>query len=242
MTEAELFKNDVFVVLQKPGRLFDIYNITSIILVLEERWNDKDMGLKVSVDLSMAGNDFLPKLHGISHTKTVDMFLHHEMFRTSLIECAISDNNKLMLNINKDLYCKFIKYLYCPKKLNPNHFSFEEIRQLSIMPLSAKTLQDFRNPQMWLLPKSALMKMARNIKCLIDYYMTAGDHFQPMPNFLQHGSLSKNKDGEIEYDLGPDSHIKCIEECLLTDVDELASKVKYRQKRKPDETPQKGQR
>ena len=63
------FKNDVYVILFKPGKTMDIYNITRILSYLESRYDDSHIGMKVALTLCLGGNDFIPKLNMISHTK-----------------------------------------------------------------------------------------------------------------------------------------------------------------------------
>ncbi|KAH3869527.1 hypothetical protein DPMN_032696 [Dreissena polymorpha] len=84
--------------------------------------------------------------------------------------------------------------------------------------------------------------MSKNIQCLIDYNLTAGDHSKQMPNFLLCVSLTKTDTGEIDVDLGPGSHINRIGECVVTDPEELALRLRKKGKRKQEETPQKGRR
>ncbi|KAH3891472.1 hypothetical protein DPMN_015574 [Dreissena polymorpha] len=236
------FKNSVFVILQKPVGLYDTYHVTDILTALEEKWNDKNIGMKLALVLSMAGNDFLPKLHGISHTKTVEVFLQYPHLRSSLFDFEHPSDCTIHVKLNPDIYTELIKYLYCAKKLNADDFSFDEIHQMSILPVNARSLEDYRNPQLWMPPISTIEKMSKNVQCLIDYYLTAGDHSKQMPNFLLCGSLTKTEKGEIEFDLGPDSHINRIGECVVTDPGELALRLRKKGKRKPEETPQKGRR
>ena len=45
--------NGVYVVLQKPHRIIDIYNITSIIRLLEHNESNSRYGLKISLGLCL---------------------------------------------------------------------------------------------------------------------------------------------------------------------------------------------
>lgn len=110
------------------------------------------------------------------------------------------------------------------------------------MPVNAKTINDYRNPQLWMPPASAVERLAKNVQCLIDYYLTAGHHCTEMPNFFVSGSFIKTKDGEIEYDLGPDSCLNGIHECLVSDVKDLTYRLRQQRKRKQDFTPTKRRR
>ena len=103
------FVHDVYVILEKPGKLFDVYNITSMIEVLEGGFNKKHIGMKVSMTLCLGGNDFLPKFHGISHKSILQMFFEHKDFLDNLF--IIPDNiedfdisTKVYLNLMKCVY------------------------------------------------------------------------------------------------------------------------------------------
>jgi hypothetical protein len=154
-------------------------------------------------------------------------------------ECS---GGKIRIHFSIEMYKEMIKMLYCSKKVDPRYFTYDEIRQMSIIPTNAKTILYYRSPQSWMPPASAIDQLGKNVECLIAYYMTAGTHNSPMPNFLQDGCLIKLKDGSIEYDLGPDVHIKDVKESLVIDQASLLEKMRQYQKRKPVKTPQKGQR
>lgn len=154
-------------------------------------------------------------------------------------ECS---GGKIRIHFSIEMYKEMIKMLYCSKKVDPRYFTYDEIRQMSIIPTNAKTILYYRSPQSWMPPASAIDQLGKNVECLIAYYMTAGTHNSPMPNFLQDGCLIKLKDGSIEYDLGPDVHIKDVKESLVIDQASLLEKMRQYQKRKLVKTPQKGQR
>lgn len=65
------FSNPVFVLLQKQGKK-TLYNITSMIEVRESYYQDSCIGGKVALALCMGGNNFLPKLHNITHSKVLN--------------------------------------------------------------------------------------------------------------------------------------------------------------------------
>ncbi|CAC5386649.1 unnamed protein product [Mytilus coruscus] len=44
------FKHSVYIILQKPGSTMDTYNITAISELLEKRWNDKYIGIKIATN------------------------------------------------------------------------------------------------------------------------------------------------------------------------------------------------
>ena len=64
------------------------------------------------------------------------------------------------------------------------------------------------NPQLWMPPASAMVKVADLVDLQIKYLMTAGKHDAPLPNFMSSGCLRKTSTGEVEYDLGPDVFAK----------------------------------
>ena len=68
--ESGKFITPVFVILQKPGQKIDIYNITSLLEMLEEGLNERYVGAKIAAGLCIGGNDFVPKFHGNSHYST----------------------------------------------------------------------------------------------------------------------------------------------------------------------------
>ncbi|WAR22724.1 hypothetical protein MAR_036393 [Mya arenaria] len=68
--------------------------------------------------------------------------------------------------------------------------------------------------------------MSKNVQCLLDYYLTAGGHSKQMPNFLLFGSLVQTNTGVTEFDLGPDTHVTSIGKCVVTDLEELALRLK----------------
>ncbi|CAC5425792.1 unnamed protein product [Mytilus coruscus] len=236
------FKNDVYVVLQKAGSLMDIYNVTKIIEILEKAWKEKYVAAKVAIALSLDGNDFLPKFHNITHSKTLDVFLQ-EKFRKSLINVEIIGSAPTV-KFNNAIYVDFVKTLYCSKKEKTEQLSFEEVRKITMKYTSSKREGKLKNPQLWMPPASALLKLATNVQCLIDYYLTAGYHNKDLPDFISRGCLKKTQAGEIEFDLGEESKIlnietiwKTSENTFTVPTDPIALG-----KRKSTETPQKGRR
>ncbi|CAC5396692.1 unnamed protein product [Mytilus coruscus] len=53
------FKIPVYVFLQKPGKIFDLYCITRMLEVLEKQLQDKHIGIKIALALCLGGNDFI---------------------------------------------------------------------------------------------------------------------------------------------------------------------------------------
>lgn len=120
------FKNPVYVILQKAGSIFDIYNVTQLIEILESAWHEKYFAAKVAIGLSLGGNDFLLKFHNITHSKTLELFCS-DAFRTELIRISVDDGT-CKEAIDKNTYFNFIKHLYCSQKKKTEKPSFDEIR------------------------------------------------------------------------------------------------------------------
>ena len=72
------FKNQVFVILQKPRSMIDIYNVTKMLEVFEQSFADQDIGMKLAVSICMAGNDFIPSCHEKSHDTILKHFVRDE--------------------------------------------------------------------------------------------------------------------------------------------------------------------
>ncbi|WAR16330.1 hypothetical protein MAR_030924 [Mya arenaria] len=122
-----------------------------------------------------------------------------------------------------ELDCTKLKVLKS-KKLTPKDFTYDEVRQLLILPWNAMSFEDYRNLQLWMPPISAIENMSKNVQCLIDYYFTAGGHSKQMTNFLLSGSLVQTDTGVTKFDLGPDTHVNSIGECGVTDPIEKVAK------------------
>ena len=117
----------VYVVLQKPHKKYDIYNITSIVQKLEQEYSDKKIAMKIAIVLSMGGNDFIPKIYQVSHKCLLRAFIDSQVFKDTLFDDI---NGELTLNSN--IYVDLIQYKYCPKKYRHLNLSFDKGRALSI--------------------------------------------------------------------------------------------------------------
>jgi hypothetical protein len=210
--ENSKFKNKVYVLLQKPGRKNDIYNITAILELLEATIPHPHIGLQVALVHCLGGNDYLPKFYGMSHVKVLSTFLKHPEFLTSLFPVASPVTNT---RLHIPTYINFIKCLYCPKKFDAMKLKFDEVCQVTIQLQNAKKGQKTRNPQSWMPPASVLQQLGKLVNCQVKYLFTAGDPVSPLPDFLTEGCLKKTEKGNIEYDLGPDSYIGDIEDMLV---------------------------
>ena len=127
----------------------------------------------------------------------------------------------------------FCKKMHCPKSVNYEKLTYEEIRQVSIKPPGKPT----KDPTQWLPPRSAIMKLVCLIQSQIDYLLTICKPEADLPDFIGNGGLRKTKEGDIMYDLGPDTRYADERE-LLTIPDEqmekrlLESKILSRKGRK----------
>lgn len=125
--ENDMFLNTVYVILQKPGSKYDIYNVTLMLELFEKAFLDKRIGTKLAIALCIGGNDFVPKFQQISHKTVVQMFLKPK-YRLSMLNYGPNESIKL----NEDCFVSFIKELYCPGKLNADSLSFETVRAITI--------------------------------------------------------------------------------------------------------------
>ncbi|XP_067660602.1 uncharacterized protein [Haliotis asinina] len=226
------YKNQVFVLLQKPKP--EMYNITGILELMESHFQNMSIGTTVAVSLCLGGNDFLPKFNGVSHKKWIETILNVPGCLTGILK---SEDGQM--HIDECLYIQLIKNIYCPPTLNADKLSLEDVRQLSIkMPR-----KDFRNPNLWMPPKTALQKIVKLINCHIQYLMTVWNHEADLPDFIASGCLTKHKEGAIEYNLGPDVHCNEVEKLLGKSEREMERVMrdarKQRNKRSCPETPDK---
>ena len=74
------FKNPVYVILQKTNAKNDVYNITSVIELLERVFDEKYVTMKIALCLCLGGNDFVPKGYDKSHDTILKMFLGKAKF------------------------------------------------------------------------------------------------------------------------------------------------------------------
>ncbi|KAL3856571.1 hypothetical protein ACJMK2_011306 [Sinanodonta woodiana] len=222
------FKNNVYVVIKKPGSAgkLDIYNTTGIVRALEMRYNEDEIAVVLSFSLSLGGNDFIPKFYGISHEKWLKSIFENETFRRNLFKIrSRPDSGHLSVTIDPGVYISLLKNFYCPNKHDAERFSLEEVRQLSIK-LPGK---DVRSPKLWMPPISALHSICKLI------------NKAELPNFMEGGGLKKVGD-LIEYELCPHVHYDNIEDLLRNpeeDFKEALTRARMRRQRKRElnETP-----
>ncbi|CAG2250908.1 PCF11 [Mytilus edulis] len=223
------YKHPVYIILQKPGSTMDVYNVTAILQLLERRWNDRYIGIKIAIFLCLGGNDFLPKFYNLSHLNVVSTIVATDHIFQNLVRAEENEmDQQTFLNVtfSQESYRELIELLYCPKTLDSTMLSFEEIRQLTVKAPTAKISDPPRNYALWMPAASVLNKLSLNINCLIKYYISAGQHTAFLPNFLQDGCLLKLSSGEIEYNLGSEASVDSESEILIYPPKELASKLK----------------
>ncbi|XP_070203435.1 uncharacterized protein [Littorina saxatilis] len=227
------FQHPVHVMLQKAKGMSDVYNITAIVEQLESRFGHY-AALKIAILLSMGGNDFLPKFHGITHSKllqtVMEQGLLHSLFSFS------SQSGKLVTgNIKEDVYLKLLMSLYCPTQFDLSKLSFEEVRQYSTKRPRQATVN---NPQQWMPPKEALSLIVNMINWQIAYLFTAGQHSSNLP-MMQGPPLFSTTEAST-WGSAPIEDLCLIPDHVLARSFEIARRQGT--KRTPEDTPQKGQR
>lgn len=113
------FKYPVYVWLQKNKP--EIYDITSIIEVIENRFKYKYVGALLAILLSMGGNDYLPNFHGISNEKLLNAVFEDIEMLTSLVQFQ-ERNQTYQCILNVDLYFKLYSKLYYPNNVEKGKF------------------------------------------------------------------------------------------------------------------------
>jgi hypothetical protein len=224
--EDGTFKYPVYVFLQKKSKHFDFYNITGIIQVLERKYGEKHVAVKVAVGLCIAGNDFVPKMYSVAHKKVLDLVMKDE-FRNTLISVTPPQ-----VTLNEDVYIELVKHFYCPKNKDCKTATFEEIRQATIISRYAAGTRGTRNPQLWMPPQSVLQRVAKLITLQIEYLLTIGKPDADLPQFLSSGCLKKTDDGAIEYDFGQEAY------AIVSEITTTAQRAQKRPNE--DGTPRKG--
>ena len=216
------FKIQVFVWLNKKKP--ELYNITGIVMLIETYTRKQHSAATIAVALCMGGNDFLPSYHGMTHETLVSTVLNNRRMLENFLKFTYTSSDKAVAcTVSEDVYLMLLKTLYCPSNLNCDIFTMKEVRQLSI---KLPNRSEFRHPQSWMPPESALKNLCRLTQCQADYLMTAGDHSAELPNFVERGCLIKSNDGHVAYNLGNDTYTR--EKKLLLEIpeDELSAKMK----------------
>ena len=235
------FMNAVYVVLQKPHRMIDVYNITSIIRLLEHNESNNRDGLKVSLGLCLGGNDFIPKLQHIGHSKVLKLLMNSQYFLTKLFKIETSS-----ITLDTTVYKDFVKHLFCGKG-DPDKMSYDAIRHKSmIKQRKSSTLTPgiprmLNDPDKWMPPASAIERLAELVNLQIKYLQIAGQHDADLPKFLGFACLRQTLTGQIEYDFGDESSLTNLDISAVTELCVTPTKTKGRKRTTPT-TPQRGQR
>ena len=220
----QTFKNDVYLILKKPGKHTkpDIYVVTKIVERLEQLYRCKDISVIVSISLCIGGNDFLPKFYGISHTDWMEAILNEPVTSNLYRILRHSVTNKIIdIELNEDVYLSIVKKLYCPRGLNVDSLSIEDVRQISIK-YPGKSI---RNPQQWMPPVTALKKVICLVNSHIKYLLTVCKPESDLPDFLSNGGIRQSNEGVIVYDLGPDVRYTNESEILSIEEGQLKEKI-----------------
>ena len=200
-----------------------MYNITGIILQLENFFEQKHVGAIIAISFCIGGNDFLPNFHGISHESILTAVTTDKNILSGLIRFTYKPSGEVLkCTIDEEMYLKLMKKLYCPNNLNEELLSLEEVSQLAIKPPNKS---EFRHPQSWMPPETALKKLCQRTQCQIDYLMTCYDHSADLPDFLSKGCLLKSKDGDVVYDLGENIHTGDKTSLLTIPEDHLSANL-----------------
>ena len=234
--ENGTFKNDAYVMLQKTGH-FDLYNITGMLMVLEKAFHSRTIGKKLAMILCLGGNDFIPKFHGITHLKVTQLFLSMSKYRDGLF--SLDEDCVTNHNVLED----FLKALYCPKSLDVNLLTYEEVRQLSIRPAN-KTPKpndvvtfnfmdghaDLRHPKLWLPPATCVRKLSTLYDAMFKYMIGLGHHDARLPDFKDTCLVKTTAD--TTYDFGPEAMVSSIKDLLVLNVDDLLTRRKNSRSKK----------
>ncbi|XP_052082348.1 uncharacterized protein LOC127720000 [Mytilus californianus] len=212
-TTSGSFKNTVYVMLQKPKS--EVFNITSIIEVLEHRFV-KGIGRNIAIACCIGGNDYIPKFHGFSHEKWITAILDENSINR-LVTFDVSNDNVITGILDEETFLDTVKRMYCPASVNANSATLEQVRQLSIKYPD----KPFRPLVSWMPPKSALLQFIKLINCQIQYLLTAWKHDAVLPNFIGSGCLMKDSEGNIQYNFGSDIRIGAREDALTLPEDDI---------------------
>jgi hypothetical protein len=157
--------------------------------------------------LCMGGNDFVPKLNGITHMKFLDLMFREPLFLANLFQVEPSGH----VSVNEETLVQFIKWLYTPRKLNAATATFEDVRMSTILATSKQSEKTFRmtdiptrSPQSWLPPRTCLIRLAKLVQIVGEYIATAGTHDAHLPNFAKCPCLHLSPE-RVQYDFGAEA-------------------------------------
>ena len=197
-SQMKSLEKNVYVVLEKAAQgSFDIYNMREIIETIERR-HGVGSSMLIATVLMMGGNDFVPKMHGVTHSAFLDTVLREELLDKIVV---ISHENS---KIDEDTFLNLIKTIYCPKSFPANLLSIQEVRQISV---KNPAMKDFNPPQKWMPPLDALKEVLCIMQWNLMYLLTAGDHsavLPPMPNCTLFCKYSEGQDGKWKVERAED--------------------------------------
>ena len=240
--EEGTFSSEVYVILQKPSKLYDTYCITGILNEMETVFQSKQIGMVIAVSLCIGGNDFLTGFRNKSHSKVLLTILEHKNLWQNLLDLSTTESIKL----SQETFILLVKHLYSSRSTNPSTIPYNTLQQSTICAKSAKSTNTIgimvNNPGTWLPPKSSLLKLASLIDWQIQYLETAGRHDAKVPCSSQCSCIVVKPSGVVTYDFGPDAHITDISDFVSR---ETPKKPKTKRKKRPLSrvaTPQKASR
>jgi hypothetical protein len=216
--------------------------LAGIVTTLERRYGHQ-IGMNVATALCLGGNDFVPKLHGCSHSKVLQQIVKLGIL-PSLVSYTVDQSGKRISGtMHQDVYLYIVKSLYCPPEYDPQLLSLDQVRQSTVRNPKKKK-QACNNPQLWTPPVGALLRVLDTINWQIRYLFTAGHHQSILPEFT-------GQDLFNDMEEGPVWRVDEAEELLIIPEEELRqafarARIKKtattKTKRTHEDTPQKGRR
>ncbi|KAK3584626.1 hypothetical protein CHS0354_005232 [Potamilus streckersoni] len=204
--------------------------ITGIIGAIDMRYNEAEIALILFFNLSLGGNDFIPKLNEISHERWLKGIFENENFRRKLFNIySRPDSGHRSVTIDLDVLVNLLQNFCCPNKQDGEQLSLEDVRQLSIN-LSGKDARITASNNICKLTNSSLQ-----------YVLTTGVSEAELSNVMEDGGLKKVGD-MVEYELSPHVHYDSFEDHLKIpeeDLKEALTRTRMRRHRKREliETP-----
>ena len=211
------FKNNVFVVWQKPNKLFDVYCITGLLKELEETFQTENIGLVTSVSLCIGGNDFITGFRSKSHYKVLTTVLQHQELRRNLLNVTPAT-----VSLNREMFILLVKCLYASKSLDPTTTDYSIIRQQTIRAKESQKKSALgtlvKDPGTWLPPQSATERLAELLDFQIEYLLTAGNPSDPPLNLDNCNCLERRPSRAVAYNFGQEARVSDIGELVTVPI------------------------
>ncbi len=161
-------------------------------------FHDVKIGAILASSLYLGRNDFLPKFQNVPHLRVVQTVPGNGALRQSLFvfHCN-AQGDCIEAKIDLDQYLILMKILYCPKALDPDCLTYEEVRQFSISPRknSARRTEllpftftrqaDLKHPKLWLPPASCIRRLSSLPNAMLQYILGLAIHDAPLPHFTE---------------------------------------------------------